>query len=118
MIVGMSEGDRYRFEVLLMSDGFIVRARAVESGEVLTNRDRLFRTAPAAFAFAEMSAMEDAEVSAPRYTREAIEAHIDTDRASRVFDDIRARLKDNGISATLLAAWDRKAELGGQRVMN
>lgn len=111
MIIGMSEGDRYRFEVLLMSDGFIVRARAVETGEVTGSRDRLFRTAPAAFAFAEMSALKDANEN-PRQGLEALEAKVASDRAAQVFADIRARLADGGISAGLLAAWDRRAEAG------
>lgn len=118
MIVGMSEGDRYRFEVVLTSDGFIVRARCVESGEVLDNRDRLFRTAPAAFAFAELSAMKDAEDSLPRETREAAEAHLASDRAARLFADIRAKLSDSGVSAALLQAWDRRAVITREPLMN
>ena len=61
MLIGASEGDRFRFEIVLMSDGFIVRVRSNESGEVFGSRDRLFRTASAAFAFAEKSALKDAE---------------------------------------------------------
>lgn len=111
MVIGISEGDRYRFEVMLMSDGFIVRARAIETGEVIGARDRLFRTAPAAFAFAEMSALKDADDS-PRQGLEALEAKVASDHAARVFADIRARLSDSGVSAGLLAAWDRRAEAG------
>jgi len=106
MIIADMEGDRYRFEVVLMSDGFIVRARALETGEVVGSRDRLFRTAPAAFAFAQLSALRDSaetRVSA----MEELEAKIASDRAARVFDDIRARLADAGVSAALLAAWER-----------
>lgn len=118
MIIGVSEGDRYRFEVLLMSDGFIVRARSVESGEVLQSRDRLFRTAPAAFAYAELSAMKDAEEALPRATREAAEAHHAADLAARLFEDIRAKLSDSGVSAVLLHAWDRRAAIASQPLMN
>ncbi|MCA0421996.1 MAG: hypothetical protein LCH61_01520 [Proteobacteria bacterium] len=111
MIIGVSEGDRYRFEVLLMSDGFIVRVRTIGTGAVLTTRDRLFRTAPAAFAFAEMSALKDAE-EAPLAGIEALEAKLASDRAAKVFEDIRTRLADGGVSGTLLAAWDKRAQAG------
>ena len=111
MVIGISEGDRYRFEVILMTDGYIVRARAIETGEVIGSRDRLFRTAAAAFAFAEMSALQDAEDS-PMVGLEALEAKLASDRAARLFADIRSRLSDSGISAHLLAAWDRRSEAG------
>jgi hypothetical protein len=118
VIIGVSEGDRYRFEVLLMSDGFIVRARSTDTGEVLECRDRMFRTAPAAFAFAELSAMRDAEDAVPAETREAAEAHLATDRAARLFAEVRARLADSGVSAVLLHAWDRRAQLASEPSMN
>lgn len=118
MIVGMSEGDRYRFEIVLMSDGFIVRARSVESGEVLECRDRLFRTAPAAFAYAELSAMKDAERAQPRETHEATQAVLAADRAARLFETIRAKLSDGGVSAALLQAWDRRAVIARAPLMN
>lgn len=111
MIIGVSEGDRYRFEVLLMSDGFIVRARSTESGEVIGAKDRLFRSAAAAFAFAEMSALKDAE-DTPLAGIEALEAKVASDRAARLFADIRARLADGGVSAGLLNAWARRSEAG------
>ena len=38
MVIGISEGDRYRFEVVLMSDGFIVRARAIYQTALETGR--------------------------------------------------------------------------------
>lgn len=117
MIIGVSEGDRYRFEVVLMSDGFIVRARSNDSGEVLGARDRLFRTAPAAFAFAEMSAARDAE-DTPQTRLEALEAKLASDRAAKVFDAIRARLADSGVSAGLLAAWDRQSQSGTGLTLN
>lgn len=109
MIIGAAEGDRYRFEVVLMSDGFIVRARCVETGEMHGARDRLFRTAPAAFAFAEKSALKDAEDAVATTGLEALEAKLASDAAAKLFDDIRARLADSGISAGQLAAWDRNA---------
>lgn len=110
MIIGSSEGDRTRFEVLLMSDGFIVRARCLETGELFGSRDRLFRTAPAAFAFAEKSALREAEDVVARSGIEALEAKMASDKASRVFDDIRARLGDAGVGASLLHAWDHAAQ--------
>ena len=109
MIIGSAEGDRFRFEIVLMSDGFIVRARSVETGEVHGSRDRLFRTASAAFAFAEKSALKDAEDAVAQTGLEALEAKLASDAAAKLFEDIRARLADGGVSAGLLAAWDRSA---------
>lgn len=118
MIIGVSEGDRTRFEVLLMSDGFIVRARCLETGELYGSRDRLFRTAPAAFAFAEKSALKEAEDRVSETGLEALEAKLQSDHAARVFDDIRMRLSDAGIGAALLHAWDHAAQHGSMRIMN
>lgn len=109
MLIGAAEGDRFRFEIVLMSDGFIVRARCVETGEVYGSRDRLFRTAPAAFAFAEKSALKDAEDAIAETGLEALEAKLASDAAAKLFDDIRARLADSGVSAGQLAAWDVNA---------
>jgi hypothetical protein len=106
MIIGVSDGDMTRFEVLLMTDGYIVRARSLETGEVFSIGDRLFRTAPAAFAFAQKSALKDAEDGLPSTSLDAFEARLETDRAARVFDDIRSALGDGGVSAHLLRAWD------------
>ena len=118
MIIGVSEGDSIRFEILLMSDGYIVRARAIETGEVFGARDRLFRTAPAAFAYAEKSALRDAEDAVARTGLEALEARTASDRAARVFDDIRAMLGDSGVGAGLLHAWDAKAQSANVPALN
>lgn len=118
MIIGVSEGDRFRFEIVLMSDGFIVRARSTETGEVSGSRDRLFRTAPAAFAYAEKSALRDAEDCLPSSGLEAIEAKLASDKAAKVFDNIRALLSDSGIGAGLLQAWDARAQAGAPRAVN
>lgn len=106
MIIGVSDGDRTRYEILLMSDGYIVRARSLETGEVFSAGDRLFRTAPAAFAFAQKSALKDAEDGYAASGIEALEAKLEIDRAAQVFDDIRAALGDAGIGANLLRAWE------------
>jgi len=118
MIIGMAEGDRTRFEIVLMSDGYIVRARGIDSGEPIAARERMFRTAPAAFAFAELSALEDTEDRAAIQGDEAQEARINSDRAARQFADIRTRLADSGVSAGLLAAWSRQAEVARAPLMN
>jgi hypothetical protein len=111
MIIGVSEGDRIRFEVVLMSDGFIVRAHDLDTDEVMTDRDRMFRTAQAAFAFAELSALEDAEDRTEMRAADALEAQIQSDRAARHFSAIRAQFSDSGVSAGLMAAWARQADL-------
>lgn len=111
MIIGVSEGDRSRFEVVLMSDGFIVRASDIETGAALPARDRMFRTAQAAFAFAELSALEDAEDRTAMRPIDALEARMQSDRAARHFSAIRAQFSDSGVTAGLMAAWERQADL-------
>ena len=118
MLIGASEGDRFRFEIVLMSDGFIVRVRSNESGEVFGSRDRLFRTASAAFAFAEKSALKDAEDAVSATGLEALEASMASDKAARVFDDIRERLADSGVSAGQLAAWEQQSRQAAPRSVN
>lgn len=118
MLIGAAEGDRTRFEIVLMSDGFIVRARSLETGEVSGSRDRLFRTAPAAFAYAEKSAFKDAEDCLPATGIEALEAKIASDKAAKVFDDIRQRLADTGVGANLLAAWNNASQQGQRIALN
>lgn len=106
MIIGVSEGDSLTFEVVLMSDGFIVRARRQSDGGIEPALDRLFRTASAAFAYAQMSALKDAEGATGRTGLKRLEVKMQSDRAARVFDEIRDRLDDEGVSAGLLHAWD------------
>lgn len=118
MIIGIAEGDRTRFEVVLMSEGYIVRACDMESGEAIAERDRLFRTAQAAFAFAELSALDDAEDDTAMRGVEALEMKMHSDRAARQFSDIRARFADGGVSAGLLAAWSRQADVARTPLMN
>lgn len=108
MIVGTSEGERLKFEIVLMSDGFIVQAVSMETGETLADRDRMFRTAPAAFAYASLAArMEDEEAAGPAL--EQLEWSLSSDHAARVFETIRTRLDDGGVNAGLLAAWSAKS---------
>jgi hypothetical protein len=97
MLIAVSEGQGCRFEVDESVDGFLVRMRDLETGE--ENVARLFRTAPAAFAFAEFAAAQDRCSDDDPFERDAL-------RASEArFALARRTLCDEGVSGDLLEAW-------------
>lgn len=97
MLIAVSEGQGCQFEVDENVDGFLVRMRDLETGE--ENVARLFRTAPAAFAFAELAAAQDRCSEDDPFERamlRASEAH---------FASTRRTLCDDGVSGEVLEAW-------------
>ena len=58
-LIATSEGAKRRFEVIQSIDGYTVRATDLATGLVEGSAETLFRTAPAAFAFAELVASSD-----------------------------------------------------------
>jgi hypothetical protein len=97
MLIAISEGRGCRFEVDESVDGFLVSMRDLETGE--ENIARLFRTAPAAFAFAELAAAQDRCREDDPFERDVL-------RASEArFATARRMLCDEGVSGELLEAW-------------
>ena len=104
MLVAVSEGQSWRYEVLVQSDGFLVQVRDLDTGEVSPEEMTLFRTAPAALAYADMAAAADRYASA-RLDDDAIdELARDFEDESRHFAAVRARLVDEGIGADVLSS--------------
>lgn len=103
MLIATSEGPSRRYEVIAQNDGFLVQCRDIETGTVEESVFTLFRTAPAALAFADMAA------AAERYAA----AGIDDDSRSELetslreefarFSSLRMTLRDDGIAADILA---------------
>ena len=59
MLIASSEGQGWCYEVIVQSDGFLVQARDLDSGEIALDETTLFRTSPAALAYADMVAAAD-----------------------------------------------------------
>ena len=59
MLIGGSEGEGLRFEVLAREEGYLVCARDLDTGEIEPGEMRLFRTAAVAFAHAAAQAAFD-----------------------------------------------------------
>jgi hypothetical protein len=103
MLIAAAEGSVRVFEVVAESDGYMVQGRDLETGEIRSDDCTLFRTMPAALAFADMAAAAD------RYAATGLE---DDDRADLAqdlrceverFAGLRLSLRDDGVTADMLA---------------
>ncbi len=59
MLIGVSEGQGWHYEVIERPDDYLVRMRDLHTGALEDNDGMLFRTAAVAFAYAELSAAFD-----------------------------------------------------------
>ena len=105
MLIGVSEGQGWRYEVVERPDDYLVRMRDLDTGALEESDSKLFRTAAVAFAYADLSAAFDRYAAA----RIAAEDVAELERALAAqrarYGDISARLGDEGISAAILVAW-------------
>ena len=99
MLIASTEGRGWRYEVIVQSDGFLVQARDLDTGELADDDTTLFRTAPVALAYADMAAAAD------RFATATLACDDDEDLAGEFeqernrFTSIRARFCDDGIAA-------------------
>ena len=103
MLIARSEGQGWCYEVIVQSDGFLVQARDLDSGEIALDETTLFRTSPAALAYADMVAAADRFAAARLDDEEEWEDladayHQELDR----FTAIRESLFDEGVGGKLL----------------
>jgi hypothetical protein len=103
MLIARSEGQGWCYEVIVQSDGFLVQARDLDSGEIALDETTLFRTSPAALAYADMVAAADRFAAARLDDEEEWEDladayHQELDR----FTAIRESLLDEGVGSKLL----------------
>jgi hypothetical protein len=102
MLIATTEGQGWRYEVIAQSDGFLVQPRDLETGELAIEDSTLFRTSPAALAYADMVAAAD------RYAGASFKDEFDETLAGDLarerdrFAAIRVRLCDDGISGDIL----------------
>ena len=115
MLVGASEGQGWRYEVVERSEGFVVRSRDLDTGAVDHDDSRLFRTATVAFAFAAMSASFDRFASACAAGEEykALWAELSANQA--LYENLRRRFLDDAIAARVLVAWDEAEQTALRR---
>ena len=107
MLVAASEGQGFRYEVVERTEGYLVRSRCLDSGAVDESESKLFRTAPVAFRYAEMSASFDRYAASRMAGEEAIAELAELEAQQRLFAELSRRLLDDGMAAMVLDAWER-----------
>jgi len=111
VLIGSSEGQGWRYEVIECPDNYLVRMRDLDTGALEESDSKLFRTAAVAFAYADLSAAFD-RYAAARMAGEdvvALERTLAGQRA--LYEDLSIRLGDEGMSAQMLLAWEHWAEV-------
>jgi hypothetical protein len=102
MLIATMEGQSWRYEVFVQSDGFLVQVRDLDTGEVALDDTTLFRTAPAALAYADMVAAADRYAAAEEDDTVDEEIAGTLERERDRFAALRLSLSDDGICGDLL----------------
>ena len=108
MLIAASEGQVWRYEVIVQSDGFLVQIRDLDTGELAIDDSTLFRTAPTALAYADMVAAADRYATADLLDEDEDELAAELSRERNRFAALRLSLSDEGIGADMLV---RRQEL-------
>jgi hypothetical protein len=115
MLIGVSEGQCFRYEILAQPEGYRVHMRDLDTGAVEDTDVKVFRTAAVAFAYAEMSAAFD-RYAAARIAGEAPEHHaVELEAMKAMFEDLSRRLGDEGMTAQMLVAWEVESAAAERR---
>jgi hypothetical protein len=107
MFMSASEGRHWRYEVCEHSDGYLVRMRDLDTGDLDDEFATVFRTLPVAFAYAEMSAAFDRFAAAEIENAADEEVTLELQVTERNFTDLSDRLHDVGINGRAIHAWER-----------
>jgi hypothetical protein len=102
MLIAATEGQGWRYEVIVQSDGFLVQARDLDSGEVAADEVTLFRTATVAFAYADLAAAADRCAAARCEFGFDAELEDDFARERVRFASVRFSLGDEGVDGAIL----------------
>ncbi len=107
MVISASEGEGFRYEVAERTDGFLVQTRDSDTGEVEEGETRLFRTAAVAFAYAELL------VTYNRFAAARVTGGVGTDELrseleaqEALYTELSRRLRDEGLAAQFMRAWE------------
>jgi hypothetical protein len=106
MMIGISEGTAWRFEVVAQADGYVVQSRDLDTYVLDGPEHSFFRTAVAAFLFAELAAARD-RMAAARLAGDP-EGELAGELRDRqiAFETVSGRLRDMGSEPQVLAAWE------------
>jgi hypothetical protein len=115
MLIGVSEGQGWRYEVIERLDDYLVRVRDLDTGALEDSDSKLFRTATVAFAYAELSAAFDRYAAAQMAGEDVAELEHALTAQRALYEDISVRLGDEGMSAQMLIAWEHWAETANRR---
>ena len=115
MFLSASEGLHWRYEVCEHSDGYLVKMRDLDTGELDEEFATVFRTMPVAFAYAEMSAAFDRYASARMAGEDAASELGDLEAQQTLYRELSRRLLDDGMAAIVLDAWERADEARDRR---
>lgn len=114
MLISSAEGYGFLYDVTARSDGFLVEVRDRETGATIEEESRLFRHAPAAFAYADYAAALDLAAAEHLLTGEDGEPEAVLDACESRFTTLAKAYADEGVSLARLSAWG-KAPLTRQR---
>src|SRR3954470_19458202 len=115
MLIGAAEGRGWRYEVVQRPDDYLVRMRDLDTGAIENSDSRHFRTAAVAFAYAELSAAFDRYAAARMAGEDVAELEHALAAQRALYEDSRARLGDEGMSAQMLVAWEHWAAAANRR---
>jgi hypothetical protein len=101
MLLAISEGWNWRYEVCDHADGYLVQMRDLETGDVDEDYSTVFRTLPVAFAYAEMSAAYERHAAGEDEALDGDDAFLELANSERHFVDLSDRLRDSGIHGPL-----------------
>jgi hypothetical protein len=103
MMIGSSDGAGWRYEVMAHEEGFLVRMRDIDTGELEAAECRLFRTAAVAFAHAEALAAIDRYACAALANAETDEMLAEAETLEQRFFVLRRTLADEGTGLAIYA---------------
>jgi hypothetical protein len=114
-LIATSEGAKRRFEVLQSIDGYTVRATDLATGRIADEGETLFRTAPAAFAFAELVAStERLDTARTRAQGDVLDEALEHHACEQRFEELRRTLCDEGVPRWLVEAWEQADALAAR----
>jgi hypothetical protein len=104
MMIGIAEGTTWRFEVVEHLDGYIVQSRDLSTSVLDGSEQRLFRTAIAALAYADLSAALERTAAARVEGNPAPDLVALSEKRNSVFREISERLLDRGCEPQILVS--------------
>jgi hypothetical protein len=108
MMIGVAEGTTWRFEVVEHVDGYIVQSRDLSTSALDGSEQRLFRTAIAALAYADLSAALERAAAARVEGDAAPDLVALLEKRNTIFCEISERLLDRGCEPQILVSQQQR----------